>query len=246
MGNPTRNSALAASYDERAATYRTFGNGSLLDVLVEVLPPGGSVLDIGCASGGLLAGIKDHAGRRVGLEISETAAKAAREVADDVIVGDIADPELSRGVEGFDVVVLADVLEHTAEPAEALEQALRFCAPGGRVVISVPNVAHWQVRKGLLRGHWDYVESGVLDRGHLRFFTLATIVAEVTAAGLVVERVNGIIPRLRNHVPGVVRLPKRMSGAAERAWQRFGERRLPMMAFQFIVVARLPEASNAP
>ena len=244
MAADSPNAGLAATYDERAGTYRSFGNGSLLDVVLGVVPPGGSVLDIGCASGGLLAALEGHAGRRVGLEISDTAAAAARLVADDVIVGDIADPALSEGVESFDVVVLADVLEHTAESSDALVQALRFCAPGGRVVISVPNVAHWQSRKGLLQGRWDYTESGLLDRGHLKFFTLSTILSEVRAAGLAVEQVESVIPRLSNHLPVLGRLPGRVSAAGERAWKRFGVRRPELMAYQLMVVARKPASTT--
>jgi methionine biosynthesis protein MetW len=240
MTTPSPNSALATSYDARRATYSTFGNGSLLDVVRDVLPANGSVLDIGCASGGLLAALAGSAGRRVGIEISQAAAAAAREVADEVFVGDIADPELDLGPDGFDVIVLADVLEHTADPTAALAQALRFCAPQGKVVVSVPNVAHWIARVQLARGKWDYVESGLLDRGHLRFFTRSTILAELQAAGLRIERVESVVPRLVNHLPIIDRLPGRLRAMSESAWQRLGARRPEAMAYQLMVVAQLP------
>lgn len=238
MTAPSPHAALAESYDARTSTYQRFGNGSLLEVVLSVLPQGGSVLDVGCASGGLLAALEGSAGRRVGLEISRSAAEEARHVADDVVVGDIADEALDLGTEPFDVVVLADVLEHTAEPATALRQVLRFCQPTTRIVVSVPNVAHWSARMQLGRGRWDYTESGLMDRGHLRFFTTSTIVAELLAAGLQVDGVSPVVPRLRNHLPVVERLPGRLAALVERLWQRLGRKRLELMAYQLVVVAR--------
>jgi len=242
MATGAADSALAASYDARAATYRQFGNGSLLDVVRSVLPPNGSVLDIGCASGGLLAALAGDASRRVGIEISQSAAAAAREVADEVIVGDIADPLLTAGREPFDVVVLADVVEHTPLQGEALRHAARWCRPGGAVVVSVPNIGHWSARVSLARGRWEYAESGIFDRGHLRFFTERSLLDELAMVGLEIESVSPVVPRLRNHVKRVTQLPKPVGTRMERSWQWIGRRRPGLMAFQLIAVARVSDA----
>lgn len=239
MAERSANAGLAETYDERASTYRVFGNGSLVDVVREVLPRGGSVLDVGCASGGLLAQLADQAGRRVGIEISESAAAAAREVADEVVVGDVADPQLLAGVTPFDVVVLADVIEHTTDATAALRASLRFCRRGGAVVVSVPNVAHWSARMDLARGRWDYTESGLMDRGHLRFFTTRSLLDELAAAGVEVEALSPVVPRLRNHVRAVNRLPRGLQARVERGWQSLGRRRPSLMAYQLIVVGRV-------
>jgi SAM-dependent methyltransferase len=84
----------------------------------------------------------------------------------------------------FDVVVLADVLEHVAAPAELLGLAASALKPGGRVLLSVPNVAHWTMRLHLLRGRFDYTETGIRDATHLRWFTAATIRGLVHECGL--------------------------------------------------------------
>jgi hypothetical protein len=58
------------------------------------------------------------------------------------------------------------------------------------VIISLPNVAAWPIRLGLLGGRFEYTASGILDRTHLRFFTLASAVRLVEQAGLQLMRVD--------------------------------------------------------
>jgi 2-polyprenyl-3-methyl-5-hydroxy-6-metoxy-1,4-benzoquinol methylase len=78
---------------------------------------------------------------------------------------------LREGFHNFDVILFGDVLEHTRYPERILLQAKNLLKTGGRIVVSVPNVAHWRVRLGLLFGRFEYGDSGILDRTHLRFFT---------------------------------------------------------------------------
>jgi len=74
----------------------------------------------------------------------------------------------------FDVLICADVLEHLRDPARALTRLSRLVRPSGQVVISLPNAVNWTVRFMVMCGHFDYAECGLLDRGHLRFFTRRT------------------------------------------------------------------------
>jgi hypothetical protein len=66
---------------------------------------------------------------------------------------------------------------------------MRLLRPGGQLIVSIPNVRHVSVLLPLLRGHWDYADTGVLDRTHLRFFVRRTAVALIEAVGFSVERV---------------------------------------------------------
>lgn len=96
---------------------------------------------------------------------------------------------------GFERVLLLDVLEHMANPERILEQAGRFLAEDGRVIVSIPNVANIAVRLMLLLGRWDYAERGILDRTHLRFYTRKTALELLEGNGLkVVEQWMTIIP----------------------------------------------------
>jgi len=106
------------------------------------------------------------------------------------VIGDVEDAgcrgELAA-LARFDVVLCGDVLEHLRDPWSALRALAAF---GGRVVLRVPNVAHWTGRRALARGHFPYAEHGLFDRTHLRFFTRASVreLAERAGLQLVAER----------------------------------------------------------
>jgi hypothetical protein len=82
-------------------------------------------------------------------------------------------PELHYPSGHFDWITFADVLEHLADPAAVLRHLSRWLAPAGRILCSLPNVRHHSVVLPLLvKGRWTYEPEGILDRTHLRFFTL--------------------------------------------------------------------------
>lgn len=233
MAPPVR-PGLAELYEGKAETYAAFGNTALAEQARQLLAPGGRVLDLGCASGGLLALLRDRAGHLAGLELSATAARAASEVADEVVCGALEDPELPFAAGSFDLVVAADVLEHLADPAAALRRAVGWCRPGGAVLVSVPNVAHWQARLELLRGRWPQRDSGTFDAGHLRWFTHATLRELLTGAGLGDVQLRAIVPALRNHLPR----PARLVARGEPAWQALGRRAPGLLGYQIVGIGR--------
>jgi SAM-dependent methyltransferase len=71
----------------------------------------------------------------------------------------------------FDLILLLDVLEHLAQPEEFVAGLVEYLAPGGQMLISVPNITHWSVRAQLLLGMFQYSDRGLLDKTHLQFFT---------------------------------------------------------------------------
>jgi 2-polyprenyl-3-methyl-5-hydroxy-6-metoxy-1,4-benzoquinol methylase len=71
----------------------------------------------------------------------------------------------------FDIILMLDVLEHTTEPFEVFAEAVRSLPIGGKLIVSLPNVAHWSVRLSLLFGNFTYRERGLLDCSHYQFFT---------------------------------------------------------------------------
>jgi hypothetical protein len=58
-----------------------------------------------------------------------------------------------------------------ANPFEFYQTISTLLAPGGTVLISLPNIAHWSVRIPLLFGMFHYTQRGILDKTHLQFFT---------------------------------------------------------------------------
>lgn len=87
----------------------------------------------------------------------------------------------------FSAVVLADTLEHCVDPWENMTVLRRKLAPGTRVLVSLPNVAHVYVRAQLLIGTFRYEARGLLDSTHLRFFTNKTARAMILDAGFEIE-----------------------------------------------------------
>ena len=75
----------------------------------------------------------------------------------------------------FDAVICGDLLEHLRDPWKTVQNLCRITRPGGRLIISVPNVMHISNLYGMLReGNWAYEAQGIRDRTHLRFFTQRT------------------------------------------------------------------------
>jgi GT2 family glycosyltransferase/tetratricopeptide (TPR) repeat protein/SAM-dependent methyltransferase len=163
--------------------------------LVALIPPTArAVLDIGCGAGRLGEAVKARQEARVtGIELDRSAANLARGRLDHVLVGDVEQMELPFEPQSFDTVVCADVLEHLHEPGQLLRRIRTWLKPGGWVVASIPNVRHHSVVRGLLAGHWTYEPARLLDRTHLRFFTLREIEKLFYRAGFAVNYM-GMVP----------------------------------------------------
>jgi len=145
-----------------------------------------TVLDVGCGRGlnGEIA--HEKGAHAVGIEQWKPSADAARARLDEVIEADIEhdDSTNALGNRRFDLIIFGDVLEHTRDPLGVMERFLPFLEDGGHVIVSLPNVAAWTVRLGLLAGNFEYAQSGILDETHLRFFTRQTATRLVERAGL--------------------------------------------------------------
>jgi 2-polyprenyl-3-methyl-5-hydroxy-6-metoxy-1,4-benzoquinol methylase len=154
------------------------------DVVALLDRPLGSVLDVGCGSGGVGAGLRAAgATRLVGVELDAQAAAQARDRYDRVLEGGVDDVVGELG-ERFDTILCLDVLEHTVDPAAVLRTLHGLAAPGGRIAVSVPNVRHYSTFTNLLvRGTFGYAESGIHDVTHLRWFTRRDMQRELEGAG---------------------------------------------------------------
>jgi 2-polyprenyl-3-methyl-5-hydroxy-6-metoxy-1,4-benzoquinol methylase len=160
--------------------------------VVDLVPANATrVLDVGCSNGTLGAALKARSSSRVvGIEISPDMAAHARVHLDEVHVGDALQifDSCVLDAQRFDALIFADVLEHTADPWLLLKRAKALMAPGGCVVISLPNVRHIDTLYNLaFKGTWPHRDRGIHDRTHLRFFTRRTMIELLASAGLAVE-----------------------------------------------------------
>jgi 2-polyprenyl-3-methyl-5-hydroxy-6-metoxy-1,4-benzoquinol methylase len=163
--------------------------------IVELVGTRKRVLDIGCWTGDLGRVLRERGCHVSGLEVDPVAADKARDVLDEVVVADLNTTRPSELFEAgsFDVVVLADVLEHLLDPVAVLADASTLLSAGGQVVISIPNVTHGSVRLALLQGRWDYTETGLLDATHIKFFARPGLLEMFAGAGMVIETLRGTL-----------------------------------------------------
>jgi len=131
-----------------------------------------SILEVGCHTGSLGKALTKRRNRVWGVEINRNAANNAKPFYEKVLVGDIEDDNLWNAIaQRFDVILFLDVLEHLVDPWNILIKSKELLNAEGFILISIPNVAFYAIRRNLLFGRFDYRKSGILDRTHLRFFT---------------------------------------------------------------------------
>ncbi|WP_394833834.1 methyltransferase domain-containing protein [Pendulispora rubella] len=221
-----------------------------------------TVLDVGCGIGTNGKVARDHGAHVVGIEIVPESAARAREVLDEVYSVNIETDEVLDALKGrkFDLILFADVLEHTVNPLAVLARLSNLLEDGGHVIVSLPNVAAWTVRLGLLAGNFTYEPSGILDDSHLRFFTRETAMRLVEESGLEIMRVD-LNPMLVRAAKPLIRkqlLEKQSNGEVDplalsksslyQAYMQFvrpveglvAKSAPGLLAFQCVIVARKP------
>ncbi|MDJ1157144.1 methyltransferase domain-containing protein [Chelatococcus sp. SYSU_G07232] len=147
------------------------------------------MLDLGCGGGATTAAVRQA--RQVawagGVEFAPSAAERARRMCDRVWQGDAAalpfEADIAPG--SLDLVLCMDILEHLADPWAMVRRLSGLIGPGGRLIVSVPNVRNWKfIWRLATRGDFRYRDAGLLDRTHLRFFVRATAIELATCGGL--------------------------------------------------------------
>lgn len=145
-------------------------------------------LDVGCHKGAVGAALKERFPglECVGVELNEKAVTVARQRLDCVLTFDLMSEEAASHpaiTPGFDLIVLADVLEHLYDPWMMLNVVRGWLRPGGRVYVSLPNVRNFKLLSDLIKGSWRYESAGLLDVTHIRFFSLSDAVRMFSETG---------------------------------------------------------------
>jgi SAM-dependent methyltransferase len=139
------------------------------------------VLDIGCATGALLAEFRDRGWQTCGAEISTPQAEyARRERGLDIREGPLEENHFSAGE--FDLVLASHLIEHLNDPASFVKEVFRILDGEGRFIVTTPNIDGLQSR--LLKGRW---RSAIFD--HLYLFSIKTLPALLEKTGFRIEKI---------------------------------------------------------
>jgi 2-polyprenyl-3-methyl-5-hydroxy-6-metoxy-1,4-benzoquinol methylase len=196
-------------HEKRYEYLEEINEGVVRQIPVLRAPPRPLVLDVGCGSGALSEAIRKRGYEVWGIEENKEAAGRAAARIDRVMrlnLNQVAAVRAAVGGRTFDYLVFSDVLEHVYDPFTVLRDYLRLVKDGGRVVISVPNALVWTNRLSFLFGRFEYADTGVMDRTHMRWFTFRSAKRLVRAAGCTLERVDYTPFVVRAALPLIKRL----------------------------------------
>ena len=233
----------ASGYEFKAFKYSS--HYSILKLLEAEREPV-KILDVGTA-GGYLGKILSEKGHSVaGIEKDAATAEKAKAYYHSFRLADIETFEFPYRRE-FDYILFADVLEHLRDPAAVIRRCIPALRESGKIIISVPNIANFIIRLSLLAGRFDYMDRGILDRTHLRFFTLRSL------DKMMEEGLCGIQDVIPTPLPVQIVLPiteRNLFAPLHELFYLLTRSWKTLLAYQFVIVATpnepdiLPERDN--
>ena len=161
--------------------------------IITHIEKGKKILDVGCAWGYLAKLLREKGCKVTGVEFDPVSAGKAKSYCEQVFVGDVESPgflEKNLRESRFEAVIFSDILEHLTRPDQLVLKVRDFLVPGGRIYVSIPNVARFEHRFGLFFGRFDYSDAGALSKGHLRFFTRDSALKMLQEAGYRIEKIE--------------------------------------------------------
>ncbi len=171
--------------------------------------PNSTVLEIGPAIGCLTKALHEKGCQVDIIEIDPEAGASASRFSRQALIGpqngDIAGSYWKAKLKDneYDYIIFLDVLEHLSDPLAVLLSVKGKLAKNGKILISVPNIAHNDVIIQLWKDAFHYTDTGLLDRTHIHFFTLSTIREMLRQAGLGILQENIITKTVGETESGV-------------------------------------------
>ncbi len=185
-------------YEDKSVKYGI--NAQRKAKILDLIPQDTKViLDIGCAGGELARAIRPRGEIKIyGADISQKSLDVAKDVLDGSFCFNIEDDIWPSDLLGqkFDLIIASEVIEHLLLPEEFLKKLKPLLNPGGKIIITTPNFLFWKNRLKMLLGKFEYASEGLLDFGHIRFFTVKTVKETFRQCGLKIEKENNFYPNL--------------------------------------------------
>ena len=151
-------------------------------------------VEFGCGNGAFSSLVKErYRAESWGIDLNDAALKEAETKLDRVIHGNAADVLRTLPANYFDCVICNDFLEHLVFPDRFLSEIRSRLQPGAFLIASVPNIRYWRTFiEYFFHKDWNYVDAGILDHSHLRFFTKKSIIRLLNSCGIKIEHMQGI------------------------------------------------------
>ena len=174
---------------------------------IAVVPPGSTVMDVGCGPGHLCPALQAKGCRVIGVDRFRPDSTAGFS---EFHVSDLNVEPFPRPLDDVNVMLVLDIIEHLAAPEKFCDELRRRAQSnlGLKIVISTGNIGYLVTRVMLFLGQFNYNKRGILDLTHTRLFTFSSLRRLLKETGFTIEQVTGIPPP----IPLVVR---------SRFWQKF-------------------------
>lgn len=178
--------------------FKKYGLSASQQKIIQLVGEAKIVLEIGASTGYMTRVLLQNRCQVDVVEIDQKALNKLPKSVRKIINYSIEDGNVKEMLASdYDFIILADVLEHLVNPEKVLKVLRSITGSSTKLLISVPNIASWPMRKQLFfNGDFEYQESGTLDKTHLHFYTVNTLPKFLKETGWEVDNIIGTITRL--------------------------------------------------
>ncbi|HQI25770.1 MAG TPA: methionine biosynthesis protein MetW [Candidatus Paceibacterota bacterium] len=177
------------NFHYKTASYSKI-NRSRREAIIRLLGDGpiNEVLDVGCGPGYLGEIVaREKEAKVFGLEFAPQFCLEARKRLTEVFCFNLEESfdrwpwDIKQ--KKFNKVLISEVLEHLFEPEELLIKLKGISDQEADFVVTVPNLLFWKNRLRIFAGHFEYTKEGLMDRGHIHFFSWRSFNQMIKTAG---------------------------------------------------------------
>lgn len=174
--------------------YKNNGNQAIL----QYIPNNCKVLDIGCGAGDNAKILISRGCIVDGITLSIDEATITTPILNKCFVYNLENGLPPEVHEHYDVVLCSHVLEHIFYPQKLLNDIHAILNPSGILIVALPNIMHYRSRWELVKGNFNYMDSGIWDNTHVRWYTFKTGIELFENNGYFIKKatVDGEIPFL--------------------------------------------------
>ena len=176
--------------------FKKYGLSSTQQEIIKTVGSGKLILEIGSSTGYMTRAFLEN---NCVVDVVESDKEAVSKLPKihQIFNTSIEDENIFTKLNKYDFIIMADVLEHLVNPDQTLKKLFNISSAKTKLIISLPNIACWAMRKQLFfKGDFEYQESGLLDKTHLHFYTVNTLPKTFSENGWKIEKLIGTITRL--------------------------------------------------